>query len=58
MKKYKLNWSKTLRDFLIEKIREYEAQENIKKVRKALNETKSVLKGFTVKSLREDRDSH
>ena len=57
MKKYRLNWSKTLRDFLVEKIRELEAEENIKKIREMIKKTESVPQGFTVKSLREDRDS-
>ena len=58
MRRFNVNWSKILREFLIEKIRELEAKENIKKVRGIVDSSGEVPKGFSVNSLREDRDSH
>ncbi len=53
----KVNWSKLLRDFVIEKLKELEAKENLYETLKILDETKSVEKGFSARSVREDRDS-
>ena len=58
MKRFRVNWSRILREFLIEKIRELEAKENIGKVRELIEDSEGVPKGFSINSLREDRDSH
>ena len=58
MKRFKVNWSKILREFLMEKLRELDAKENIKKVREIIESSEHVPKGFSINSLREDRDSH
>ena len=59
MRRYRdrVNWSKLLRDFVIEKIRLLEAEEKLKKVSKIISETKGVPSGFSKFSVREDRDS-
>ena len=58
MRRYrnKVNWSKLLREYLIEKIRRLEAEEQLKKVSKIISETKGVPLGFSTTSVREDRD--
>ncbi len=58
MKKYKINWSKILREFLIKKLKELEARENIKRIHKLIENSTSVPSGFSIGSIREDRDSH
>ncbi len=60
MRRYrdKVNWSRLLRDFLIEKIRSLDAEEKLKKVSKIISETKGVPRGFSKISVREDRDSN
>ncbi len=53
-----VNWSEELRRFVEERIRELEALENIRKVINELEKASwSVPKGFSVRSVREDRDS-
>lgn len=56
--KNKINWSKLLREFVVEKIRQIEAEEKLKKVSKIISETKGVPSGFSSASVREDRDSN
>jgi len=60
MRKYanKVNWSALLREFLMEKIRLLEAEENLERVRKIISETSGVPLGFSSKSVREDRNSN
>jgi len=60
MRRYKdrINWSKLLRDFLAEKIRLLEAEENLKKISRMISETKGVPRGFSASSIREDRDGY
>ena len=60
MRKYRnrVNWSALLREFLMEKIRLLEAEENLEKVRKIISETRGVPLGFSSESVREDRDSY
>ncbi|MBS7656028.1 CopG family transcriptional regulator [Candidatus Bathyarchaeota archaeon] len=55
--KDKVNWPKELRNFIEERIRIEEAEENIKKVIAMIETTKPVPKGFSSLSVREDRDS-
>ncbi len=60
MKKYKdrIKWAEELRKFVEEKIRELEAEENMENIVKELEKihTKTP-RGFSKKSVREDRDS-
>ena len=61
MEKYKdrVNWAEELRRFVESRLREIEAEENIKKVVEELEKLhiKSP-KGFSSDSVREDRDSN
>ena len=60
MKKYKqaVNWSEELRRFVEEKIRNLEAEENLRRVVEELERASwSVPYGFSSSSVREDRDS-
>ena len=55
----RVNWAEELRRFVEERIRELEAEENIKRVIEELEKIPiSVPKGFSVNSVREDRDSN
>lgn len=57
--KDKVNWADELRRFVEERIREIEADENIKRVMEELKSIPAeVPKGFSVKMVRKDRDSH
>ncbi len=59
MRKYSkmVKWSEELRNYVIERIRAMEAEENLRKVIEIIESTKGVPKGFSVRSVREDRDS-
>ena len=59
MKKYskQIRWSEELRNYVIESIRGIEAENNLKRVIEIIESTKGVPKGFSVESVREDRDS-
>ncbi len=60
MLRYKgvVNWSEELRRFVEEKLRELEARENFESVMEELSgATWSVPRGFSARSVREDRDS-
>ncbi len=59
MRKYskRVKWSEELRNYVIERIRAMEAVENLRKVIDIIESTKGVPKGFSVRSVREDRDS-
>ena len=59
MRKYSkmVKWSEELRNYVIERIRAMEAEENLRKVIEMIESTKGVPKGFSVRSVREDRDS-
>jgi hypothetical protein len=61
MKKYsgsgRVNRVEEIEKIIVEKIREFEAEENFKKILRELEKAEwSVPKGFSVKSVREDRD--
>ncbi|MET1159743.1 MAG: CopG family transcriptional regulator [Thermoprotei archaeon] len=60
MKKYKhINWSAELRKCLENRIREIEAEENLRRVVEKLSKIDlSSPPGYAVKLLREDRESH
>ena len=53
-----VNWSEELRKFLIKRIEELEREINFREVLEKLKNTGSVEEGFSVKSVREDRDSY
>ncbi|BES82354.1 CopG family transcriptional regulator [Pyrodictium abyssi] len=60
MDKYRdrVNWAEELRRFVEEKIRQLRAEENLAEILEELRKAGwSVPKGFSVKSVREDRDS-
>jgi hypothetical protein len=57
--KEKVNWAEEIRKFIEMKIREIEAEENIKKVCEILSKIEfHASKGSSVEMIREDRDSH
>jgi hypothetical protein len=61
MEKYsgsgRVNRVEEIEKIIVEKIREFEAEENFKKILRELEKAEwSVPKGFSVKSVREDRD--
>ncbi len=60
MRRYsnRVDWPSEIRTFIMEKIRRLEAEENLERVVKMLEETGSVEEGFSLKAVREDRDSH
>ena len=53
-----VNWPDELRRFLIRRLEEIERELTFEKVIKCLKQTGSVPKGFSTRSVREDRDSH
>ncbi len=59
MRKYskRVKWSEELRNYVIERIRRMEAEENLEKVIEMIESTKGVPRGFSARSVREDRDS-
>lgn len=60
MEKYKdrVNWAEELRKFVEERVRQLEAEENMERIVKELKNLEfDVPKGFSKKSVREDRDS-
>jgi len=57
LEKY-VNWSEELRKFLIKRVEELEREINFREVLEKLKNTRSVKEGFSVKSVREDRDSY
>jgi hypothetical protein len=57
--KEKVNWAEEIRKFIEMKIREIEAEENIKRVCEILSKIESrAPKGSSVEMIREGRDSH
>ena len=57
LEKY-VNWSEELRKFLIKRVEELEREINFREVLEKLKNTGSVEEGFSVESVREDRDSY
>ena len=57
LEKY-VNWSEELRKFLIKRVEELEREVNFREVLEKLKNTGSVEEGFSVESMREDRDSY
>jgi predicted signal transduction protein with EAL and GGDEF domain len=57
--KEKVNWAEEIRKFIEMKIREIEAEENIKRVCAILSKIEfHAPKGSSVEMIREDRDGH
>ena len=57
--KEKVNWAEEIRKFIEMKIREIEAEENIKRVCDALSKIEfRAAKGSSVEMIKEDRDGH
>ncbi len=59
MRRYsgRVKWSEELRRYVIERIKELEREENLEKVVRIIESTEGVPRGFSVESVREDRDS-
>ena len=58
MDRYRVNWAEEIRKFIEEKVRELEAEENFKRILNELEKVSwSVPKGFSVESMRKDRNS-
>jgi hypothetical protein len=57
-RKGRINWSEEIRQFISNKIKEDQRQENIEKADKLLQKTRKLPKGSATKLVREDRDSH
>jgi len=53
----RVNWPAEIRAFIWERVRQEEAEENIKKVTELIEKTSSASSGFAAASVREDRDS-
>jgi hypothetical protein len=58
MKRFNVNWSEEVRRFIVQRIEEEERKRNLQKALEILKERKSIEKGFSAKSVREDRDSN
>ncbi|WP_175058829.1 hypothetical protein [Thermococcus sp. 2319x1] len=58
MKGISINWSEEIRRFIIQRIEEEERKKNLQKALEILKGKKSVERGFSAKSVREDRDSN
>jgi len=58
MKRYskQVKWSEELRNYVIERIRSIEAEDNLKRVIEMIESTKGVPEGFSVRSIMKDRD--
>ncbi|RLG52534.1 MAG: CopG family transcriptional regulator [Thermoproteota archaeon] len=54
----RVNWSRELREYIIKRIREIEAEEALKEATRMIEKTRGVPEGFSAESVREDRDSH
>jgi len=58
MREININWSEEIRKFIIQRIEEEERKKNLQKALEILEGRKSVERGFSAKSVREDRDSN
>ncbi|MCD6244483.1 MAG: CopG family transcriptional regulator [Candidatus Korarchaeota archaeon] len=59
MRKYSktVKWSEELRNYVIERIKAIEREENLRKVTEIIKSTGEVPEGFSLRSIREDRES-
>jgi len=55
--KNKVNWPEEIRHFIERRIKEIEAEESMNKAIEEISKTSGVPKGFSVSSVREDRES-
>jgi hypothetical protein len=58
MRMVNINWSEEVRKFIIQRIEEEERKRNLQKALEILKKRKRVEKGFSARSVREDRDSN
>jgi len=58
MREVNINWSEEIRKFIIQRIKEEERKRNLQKALEILERKESVERGFSAKSVREDRDSN
>jgi len=58
MREVNINWSEEIRKFIIQRIKEEERKKNLQKALEILKGRKGVERGFSAKSVREDRDSN
>ncbi|MBO3753698.1 MAG: CopG family transcriptional regulator [Candidatus Brockarchaeota archaeon] len=56
--KKEVNWPEEIRRFIEAKVREVEAKKTIERITREIENTEGVPKGFVVKLVREDRESH
>lgn len=56
--KKEVNWPEEIRRFIEAKVREVEAKKTIERITREIENTEGVPKGFAVKLVREDRESH
>lgn len=56
--KKEVNWPEEIRRFIEGKIREIEAKKTIERITGEIEKTEGVPKGFSVRLVREDRESH
>jgi len=54
--KDRVDWPEEIRRFIQDRVREEEAEDNMKNVIKMIEATKPVPRGFSASSVREDRD--
>ncbi len=52
-----VKWSEELRNYVIERIKAIEREENLRKVLEIIESTREVPEGFSLESIREDRGS-
>ncbi|MGC8961475.1 MAG: type II toxin-antitoxin system CcdA family antitoxin [Candidatus Bathyarchaeia archaeon] len=57
MKRYDVNWSEEIRKAIIERIREIERAKAAEEISNIIERLPKAEAGFSVKSVREDRDS-
>ena len=58
MREVNINWSEEIRKFIIQRIKEEERKKNLQRALEILEGRKGVERGFSAKSVREDRDSN
>ncbi|MEM2250380.1 MAG: hypothetical protein QXP16_06805 [Candidatus Bathyarchaeia archaeon] len=56
MREVKLNWSEEIREFIRQRINEFEREKSIKEAMDILKNRKGVERGFSASSVRENRD--
>ncbi len=54
----RVNWSRELREYIVRRIRELEAEEALTEATRMIGGTGGVPEGFSAESVREDREGH